>query len=155
MTEKDLRAGDCLLYKPSDFYGWLIAIKTWHAISHVEVYIGAGRSVGAKQSGVNEYPVRLDIETLLRPSAPFDVKAAMATFDRKYRGQKYDYLGLIRFAWRAKVVPERFDNAQFCSELATRVYRAGGLDPFNGEDADAIAPFQFLLSDKFVKVERT
>ena len=52
-------------------------------------------------------------------------------------------------------MPERFDNRQFRSELATRVYRAGGLDPFNGEDAEAIAPFQFLLSDKFVRVEET
>ena len=51
------------------------------------------------------------------------------------------------------MVPGRFDNRQFCSELATRVYRAGGLDPFNGEDADAIAPFRFLLSDRFVQVE--
>lgn len=154
--------GDCLLYRGTGFYSWLIAIKTWHDVSHVEVFVGRDKtgalsSVASRNGiGVGQYPLRLDgLIAVLRPTAPFNLADAMKAFHAKYEGQKYDWLGLLRFAWRSKVVPDCDDNRQFCSEFATRFYRAGGLDPFNNEDADAIAPATFLLSDKFVDMEVT
>lgn len=156
ITPAPLKPGDCLLYAPQGLYGWAIAIKTWHAISHVEIYRGRGRSLAARDRiGVGEFDLRLGaLAHVLRPAAPFDFARALETFYRVYAGQGYDWLGLLRFAWRAKVVPDRFDNKQFCSEFATRFYRAGGLDPFPREDADAIAPFQFLLSPVFEEIWR-
>lgn len=146
-----LRTGDVLLYEPTGLHGLIIAIKTWHAIAHVEAYVGGGRSVASRDGiGVGEFELRTsELIHVLRPVAPFDFDAAMRAFRSKWQGQGYDWWGLLRFAWRAPVSAIRFENKQFCSEFLTRWLRAGGLDPFNGEDADAIAPYQFLLSDKF------
>ena len=148
-----LKEGDCLLYKPSGVFGWIISIKTWHAIGHCEGFLGTdliGRrwSVASRDGpGVNTYELRTKgLALVLRPIQPFDQAAALEWFRQKALGQKYDWLGLIRFAWRAKVVPDRVDNKQFCSEFLARWYRAGGLDCFNGTDADAVAPFMFELS---------
>ena len=145
-----LQPGDCLLYKATGLYGWIIGLKTWSMVTHVEIYIGEGQSVASRDGlGVAIYPLRMaQLSHVLRPHAPIDLHAAMRWFET-VRGQKYDWLGLLRFAWRSKVVSDLKDNRQFCSELATRWYRAGGLDPFNGGDADAIAPCQFLLSNSF------
>lgn len=155
-----LRAGDCLLYAPKGFFGWLISIKTWHAIAHCEAYLGPNDGTGERESvasrdgqGVQIYPLRTsEIARVLRPTVPFDQDRALAWFNQSAKGQRYDWLGLLRFAWRAKVVPDAKDNKQFCSEFLTRYYRSGGLDPFNGEDADAIPPFMFTLSPFFAEV---
>jgi hypothetical protein len=143
-----LKPGDCLLYAPKGFFGWVISIKTWNQVAHCEVYIGNGKSVASRDGiGVGEYDLRTsELKHVMRPNQPFELRLAYDWFARKARGQGYDWLGLLRFAWRSRVVPERFDNKQFCSEFAARFYRAGGLDPFNGADADAIAPFQFAVS---------
>ena len=157
-----MKPGDVLLYGPSNLYGWIISIKTWHSIAHVEVYIGNGKAVAARGEGVSVYAVRTDGLVEVRrphfeqPTSTFNVRLALDTFYRKYNGQKYDWLGLIRFAWRARVVPERFDNRQFCSELATRFLRDGWPatehDIFANEDADAVAPFEFMLTPMLEKV---
>jgi hypothetical protein len=68
-------------------------------------------------------------------------------------GQRYDYWGLLRFAWRSDVVPDAKDNRMFCSEFLTRFYRKGGLTIFGNEDADAIAPFQFLTTSDLLEVQ--
>lgn len=146
-----LQAGDCLLYLPKGPYGFLIAIKTWHEIAHCEGYVGGGESVASRDGiGVGRYPLReAQLRYVMRPIVPFDVAAAQQRFDREWRGQGYDYFGLLRFAWRAPVGRTRFNNKQFCSELLTRWYRAGGVDPFNGDDADAIAPKDFVQATVF------
>lgn len=144
-----LEPGDCLLFRPSGLLGLLVTLKTWHQIAHVEMYAGDGQYFAARAGGVHAYTDPWpDLAYMLRPRVPFDFDAAAVAFDRKWRGQAFDYFGLLRFAWwrRISVKPE---DSQFCSELVTRLYRAGGLDPFHGEDADAIAPFQFLLADCF------
>jgi hypothetical protein len=156
-----LQPSDCLLYKPKGFFGWVIAIKTWHAIAHCECYIGDGKSVASRDGiGVGEFPLRTtELAYVLRPNRPFELKLAYDWFSRKARGQGYDWAGLLRFAWRAPVDKLRFNNKQFCSEFCARFYRAGGLDPFNGEDADAVAPCTFKLSPVFdvyeVKIDGT
>lgn len=149
-----LQPGDCLLYRAKGVFGWLIALKTWHSIAHCEAYIGNGRSVASRDGiGVGVYDTRLsELRYVMRPKpGTFSQPLALNTFYRKYQGQGYDWLGLLRFAWRAEVSATRFNNKQFCSEFLTRYYRAGGLEPFNeAEDADAIAPFQFATSPVFV-----
>lgn len=151
-----LQPGDNLLYRPKGFFGWLIAIKTWHKISHCECYIGDGQSVASRDGiGVGIYPLRTaELCYILRPKEPFLLAAAMDKFRRSYQGQGYDWAGLLRFAWREPVSQIRFNNKQFCSEFLTRFDRDGGMkELFNGEDADAIAPFQFLLDPSFDKYE--
>tara|TARA_R110000868_G_scaffold273274_1_gene532486 strand:+ start:121 stop:609 length:489 start_codon:yes stop_codon:yes gene_type:complete len=140
-----LKPGDTLLYSPKGIFGWLISIKTWNAISHTEIYIGDGYSVAARGGvGVGTYPVRLDqLIYIYRPNKPFKLAKALKWYLLISRGQRYDWWGLIRFAWRSKIVADNKDNKQFCSEFATRFYRAGGLDLFNKYDADAVAPFMF------------
>ncbi len=146
-----LKAGDALLYGPTGFFGWVISIKTWHQVAHCECYIGNGKSVASRDGvGVGQYDWRSDkLVYVLRPNVPFDLVEALAQFNNKWRGQGYDWAGLLRFGWRAPVKALRFDNKQFCSEFLTRWYRAGGIDPFNSEDADAVAPCQFLCSPVF------
>ncbi len=157
MKAKDfIQPGDNLLYKPKGFYGHLIAMKTWHNIAHCECYVGNGQSVASRDGiGVGLYPLReAQLAYILRPQDPILLALAMDKFRRVYQGQGYDYMGLLRFAWRAPISKIRFENKQFCSEFLTRFDRDMGLtELFNGEDADAIAPFQFLLAPEFDKYE--
>jgi len=154
----ELQPGDCLLYSPApkSVFGWLIAIKTWHAVSHCEVYIGEGMSVASRDGkGVDSYPVRWDnLSIIMRPKGEykFNLQAALKWFITEAKGQKYDWVGLLRFSWRSDFVKGGENNKQFCSEFATRFYRAGGLDPFNGEDADAVPPYLFSISPVFSRV---
>lgn len=145
--------GDLLLYKPSGLWGYLIAIKTWTAkVSHVEVYAGDGMSWASRDGvGVGLYPTRTDkIAYHLRPDEPLDFLAMQAWFET-VDGQRYDWLGLARFLYWGSIGTGN-DGKQFCSEFACRLYRSGGMDPFNGVDADAIAPASFLLSNCFTRV---
>lgn len=147
-----LQPGDCLLYAPGKgLFGWIISLKTWHSIAHCEGYLGQGLSVASRDGlGVGMYPFReAGLSAVWRPIVPFDQVRAQHWF-WSVNGQKYDWLGLLRFAWRAKVRND--GNKQFCSEFLTRWYRAGGIDPFNGEDADAIPPYLFGVSSMFRKV---
>lgn len=158
MTAADfVRPGDAMLYRPAGFFGFVISLKTWHEVSHCEGFVGKDPITGKLISvasrdgiGVGQFDTRLSgLCCICRPRAPFDLPAAMRVFHSQYQGQGYDWFGLLRFGWRSEVSATRFNNKQFCSEFLTRWYRAGGLDPFNADDADAIAPFQFKDSDAF------
>lgn len=147
-----VRPGDCLLYRSGGLVGWIIKIKTWHAVSHCEAYIGGGRSVASRgpqdgKGGVGTWDLRLDgLAHILRPIDRFDLARAAAWF-KTVDGQKYDFLGLLCFTLAVK---QGDPGKMFCSEFLTRWYRAGGLEPFQrDEDADKIAPCQFLLSPRF------
>lgn len=150
-----VRPGDCLLYRPRGVFGWIIAVKTWHRIAHVEVAIGDGEAVASRDGvGVGRYPLRLeDLAYILRPRAPFNLSAALRWF-ATVDDQRYDWVGLMRFVLVGSVAKVANNRAQFCSEFATRFYRAGALEPFHAsEDADAIAPATFLLSEDFDHLE--
>lgn len=149
MRIADLQPGDCLLYAPQNFWSYAIAIKTWNKVAHCEAYIGDGYSVASRDGiGVGKYPLRTKgLMRILSPRGPFNFSDAMAWFET-VNGQKYDWLGLARFiAWGE--IPAGHDNKQFCSEFLTRWYRAGGMDPFNKNDADSVAPATFLYSTCF------
>lgn len=146
-----LQPGDVLLYRPTGVFGFLISLKTWHRISHVEVVVAPGTAVASRDAkGVNEYPLRwAQLAYVLRPTVPFDLTKAMEYF-KTVKGQKYDFFGLLAF-YRTKAAAS--NGKQFCSEFATNFYRAGGLDPFHGERAEIIPPFYFeTLADGFKKI---
>jgi hypothetical protein len=152
MNARDfVRPGDYLAYRASGFVGWIIKIKTWHDVTHCEVYVGDGASVASRGpqdgvGGVGRYDLRLEgLTHILRPIVPFDLQAALRWF-QIVNGQRYDLWGLLRFF----TIGAGKQDRMFCSEFATRFYRAGGLEPFQrDEDADAVAPCTFLLSSQF------
>lgn len=149
-----LRPGDCLLYSPGhSVFSLLISIKTWNAISHCECYIGDNKSVASRDGlGVGEYDLRLNgLKYVLSPPIEkFSIIEALRWFET-VKGQKYDWLGLLRFSWSSAYVPgELTDNKMFCSEFLSRFYDKGGWEIFNDVDCDSIAPCNFLLAP-FVK----
>lgn len=163
-----LEPGDTLLYRPTGFswrrpmgwvFGKLIAAKTWHNISHVEVYAGnawwqptaahgapfSGRASFASRDGlgVDVYPLRLsELAYVLRPPARgVDLMAANRWF-LTVQGQGYDWVGLTRFV-RTSITQS--PTKMFCSAFWLRLYRAGGFNPFSAHvDADSIAPGEIL-----------
>lgn len=150
-----LRAGDCLLYRPTGWVGWLIALKTWHRVAHVEIYDSDGSALASRDGiGVNRYTVRVgELCRILRPTDParLDWPKAVAWFERCARGQRYDFKALLRYLVPGYVDPDL--DRMICSALAVRLYRAGGYPVFApGEDADRIAPAQFLLSPTLTEV---
>lgn len=156
------RPGDCLLYRPKPFewkhpgsiFGVGIALKTWHQVSHCELYIGKGRSAASRDGlGVTLYPFRsTELAYILRPNAPTLDWVGFWKWFRSVNGEKYDWWGLVRFAW-FKSVGGGNNGKMFCSEFLTRAYRALGVPVFNpDEDADAVAPFEFLVSPNLTPV---
>lgn len=146
-----LRPGDCLLYSPYDFFGWLTCVKTWSRFCHVEVYVGDGQSVASRNGiGVNRYPLRTaQLSCVRRPAYPLNLGKATWWAQSCY-GQKYDWLGLLCFTLAVK---KGDPTKQFCSEFALRFYRAGGFEPFNPDcDADHTAPSEFLQTPALVTV---
>jgi hypothetical protein len=145
-----LKPGDCLLYRPVGIIGWTIATKTWHRWGHVEIAVKPGVSIGARSDGVNYYPLRwAQLGAVLRPTQPIDIPKAMAWFEANAKGQAYDAWGLFRFF----VIGKQSLDKQFCSEMATRWYRAAGMEPFHGMDADLIPPgWFFTLADGFERI---
>lgn len=151
-----LQPGDCLLYRPASFFGWLIAVKTWNKISHVEVFSHRLGNVDWSYAsrdgiGVNRYSFRTaQLSRVLRPNGLLNLNSAEGWFKIEARGQKYDWLGLLCFTLAVK---QGSPNKMFCSEFATRWYRAAGFHPFaDGYDADKIAPANFLVSPNFTEI---
>lgn len=143
-----LQAGDCLLYTPSGVFGSLIKLKTWHAISHVEVYGGDGSSWASRDGlGVGRYPLRTDhLAGAWRPLHPLNLPAAVA-YSVRMRGTPYGWPELFTFIG----ITVR-GRGVFCSEFATEWYRAAGMDPFPGEDPQFVAPFEFAINPDFQRV---
>ena len=140
-----LLPGDVILYRPSSIIGWIIAIKTWSFVSHVECYIGNNKSIGARPEGVNIYPLRNDkyVSYILRPTEPFDIVKAMEWFNKEAKGDKYDIGGLFGF-FLTHNTKLHFDK-EFCSMLAAMWYDAGDCFLFNSTyPENKIAPAQFL-----------
>jgi uncharacterized protein YycO len=142
-----LLPGDVCLYRSSGFYGRVIALKTWHPIAHVECYVGNAQSVASRNGiGTGLYPVRTqDLAIVCRPKVPIDIKKAMRWFGSRAH-RPYGWLDLLQFVGLDIDAP-----GIVCSPFVTEFLRAGGLDPFNGEPAAQIAPFEFEISNVFDK----
>lgn len=137
--------GDCLLYTPAGAFGFLITLKTWHAISHVEVYDGEGYAWASRDGlGVARYPHREDhLAGVYRPIPPFDLAAGRA-YAQRMIGTPYGWAELLAFVG----ISVR-GSGVFCSQFATAWYRAAGLDPFPSEDDRRVAPFEFAINPDF------
>lgn len=148
--QSQLKPGDCLLYQPSSIYGWIIRLKTWHPVSHVEVYAGDGQSWASRDGvGVGQYPLRLkDLYKVLRPTQPLDL-GAMAKLAAELDGTPYGWKDLLAFTG----LKHNFKGI-VCSPYACRLYKVGGLSLFGAEPCHFIAPFQFettpLLEDTHI-----
>jgi len=154
LNTKILKPGDCLLYRPSSFFGWLIAIKTWNLVSHVEIYIGNKKSVASRDGiGVSDYPLRTNkLAYVLRPTHKWDINKSLEWFEEDAKGQKYDWKGILVFALAVK---EGSWDKMFCSEFANRFYKNGGLYPFSATyNSDRVAPANFLCSPVFKQIWR-
>ena len=145
----NLLPGDALLYVGTGWFSRAIQVKTFSRFSHIEVFVGDEQSVASRDGvGVGRYPLRTDdLRAVLRPHAAVDIAAALAWFET-VKGQPYDVMGLFNFfvaRWRGQE-----NGAMFCSEFATRFYRAGGFHPFSDStDADTVAPGEFAKSPVF------
>jgi hypothetical protein len=144
--------GDICLYKTKGLYGWFIRFHTGHKIGHVEVYVGNGESVASRDRiGVGKYPFREeDLAYILRATVPVNLANGMLWFTT-VKGQPYGWADLLQFCGY-----EVDGKGMVCSPFATMFCRAMGLigknDPFNGEPANKIAPFQFKLSPLFTTI---
>jgi hypothetical protein len=145
-----LRPGDALLYQGRSLLSRAIRLKTWAPVSHIEVAMGHGIAYASRDGlGVRSYPVRrTELYAALRPVEPFDALRATA-YHNTVAGQRYDTVGLFRFFCLGRQSTDK----QFCSEYATRLYRAAGIFPFNQRyDADLVSPGMFLSSPKFAEL---
>ena len=143
-----LLPGDAILYLPTSFFGYGIAIKTFTWRSHVEVYIGDKLSIASRDGvGVGEYKLReTDIGTVLRPTQEMNFKEGLRYFD-SVEGEKYDMRAIMCFLMLAR---SGEGKRQICSEFATNFYRKCGLTPFHEEwPADRTPPSYFLASPNF------
>ncbi len=150
MKLPELLPGDHLVYNTQDFFGLVTRIKTWSYATHIEVYIGNGKSVASRNGiGVNVYPLRLtELAYVLRPNvAIFDIDRGMRWFEHHAKGQGYDWLGLLCFTLAVK---QGAPHKMFCSEFARRFDRECQIASFNPNwDADKTAPGDFLKSPAF------
>jgi cell wall-associated NlpC family hydrolase len=146
----DLKPLDCLLYRPKGVFGRIISVKTWHNISHVEVYAGDGMSFASRDGiGVDLYPWRnTELAYVLRPTVPVDATKAFA-YARSMKGTPYGWLDLLAFVGL---------NVDFkgivCSAFATEIYRKGGWHIFPTDLANDVAPFEFitLINNGFLEI---
>jgi len=153
MAIPPLLPGDHLLYdvdKPwtSGFLcDWVIRVKTWSDVAHIEVYDGDNQSLAARAGGVDRYPFRTQgLKYVLRPQS-WDADAARAYF-RSVQGQKYDWKGLLCFTL---AVSQGTPDRKFCSEFARNLDRAASLRSFHDLwPGDKTAPGSFKLSPAFV-----
>jgi hypothetical protein len=141
-----LQPGDALLYRPSSLAGILIGLFTG-PLSHIEVYIGNGESIGARQEGVNLWLLRNDkyLKYVRRPKQALNVAAGMTWFNAEAKGDQYDFKGLFEFKFPKKGKMPSNPAREFCSALADMFYTKSGLDVFNTAiRPDKISPWNFF-----------
>ena len=123
----ELKPGDILLYGGTDLVSCLIQFRTWSDISHVEVYVGPGRSVASRNGiGVGVYPLRIKgLRRVIRPFGEFDFDAAMRWFNT-VDGTPYGWADLLRFYLIN--IPTK---GLICSEFVDLFFRNAKLPLFN------------------------
>jgi|GEM_PF-2353222 len=146
LDESKLLPGDVILYRPSGFFGRVIAIKTWHGVAHCEGYVGSGWSVASREGkGADIYRLRNDatVAHVLRPKVPCDVSSGIRWFTEHLQGEPYGWLDLLAFVGLGYDGP-----GVICSVALSMFYRRGcGLPLFANEPDAKIAPCTFLLSE--------
>lgn len=152
MQVPPLQPGDHLLYFTPCLIDYVICVKTWSHVGHIEVFDGRPDgmlqlAMASRSAGVDRYAFRLNgLRYVLRPKK-WDHAAATAWFEREARGQKYDYLGLLCFTLALK---QGSPNRMFCSEFARNLDRAAGCPSFAPWwPGDLTAPGSYLMSPGF------
>lgn len=148
-----LEPGDVLFYSPSDLIGWIIAVKTWTKISHVEAYIGSGRCISARPQGVNVFGERIDkcLCCVRRPlmTKQFETRKAWeAVFP--FLGKPYGWTSFEEFfnPWC-----RHRHASRICSSIVTTYLRGGGCEPFNPDlSADDVSPAQLWQSPNLITI---
>jgi len=137
----ELQTGDILLYG-GGFIGRLIQLRTWSDVSHVEIYIGEGRSVASRSDGPRICPLRiLGLRRVVRPVASFDLTGGMAWFCSVADKLPYGYTDLLRFYLIN--IPTK---GLICSEFADLFFQKCGLPFFNlNYPEGAVCPRDFEL----------
>jgi hypothetical protein len=137
-----LEPGDILLYGPSSLPDWIVSIKTWTKISHAEIFEKSGMTLASRPTaGINRYAFRDENLVCIRRPPKRLKWHNLLNYFAGIQGQDYDLLGLLVFTLAVK---QGAPNKQFCSELATNLYRAGGFEPFNKQvSADTVSPSMF------------
>lgn len=135
-----LKPGDILLYRPKGIFGWIIAAKTWHNVSHCEVYDGAGKSWASRDGiGVNLYPWRdTELAWVLRPTMKLNLPWARR-WAKDRIGTPYGWLDLLNFINIPIDAP-----GIVCSAFLTKFLRQAGWNVFPTDPARKVAPSQFL-----------
>lgn len=151
----ELKPGDCLVYRPSNWIGKAIAIKSWLPYSHVEIVVDEKTAIGARPDGCNYYPIRLDeyLAVVMRPYASaFDFELGKKWFELEAKGHPYDVWGLFRFYMIGKGAKDKW----FCSELATKFYREANIAGLFHRQEDALVPpgWFVTMADGFAEVWR-
>jgi hypothetical protein len=148
----DLIPGDVLLYSGTSFFSKVIEVKTFSAISHVEVYFGDGKTVTARPEGANIYDFTpVDLAEVRRPTFPIDIKRAEPWLNA-IKGMPYGWPDMEIFA--GLKAPN--DGSLVCSEVSAMLLhnaRTGELSTF-ATDADLrrIAPAHFQLSPLLIPI---
>lgn len=143
--ESILKSGDCLLYKPASIFGSVISVKTWHPVSHVEIFHSYNsedgpRSIASRDGkGVNIYPTRTNqLIYVLRPNRALDLAAGFR-YARRMFGTPYGWWDLLNF-----IGLNTDSKGIVCSAFATEFYRACGWLVFPTDASNDVAPFEFL-----------
>lgn len=143
---------DILLYFTPCLADFVIAIKTYSLIGHVEISWTKTTSVAARSAGVKEYPFRSEgLKRVLRSNLPPDYALAKTWFEKNADGKAYNFFGLCSFEWPGdKQLPlwQKWEKDRwFCSELATDILRAAGTHPFSDlYPSIKVPPALFLAS---------
>ena len=142
-----LEPGDILLYGGTDLVSRLIQFRTWSDVSHIEIYVGDGRSVASRNGiGVGKYPLRIaGLRRVYRP-VPFNLADSLAWF-ATVDGTCYGWADLLRFYLID--VPTK---GLICSEFGDLFFLHGGLPLFNTNyPAGAACPGDYeKISDRLV-----
>lgn len=143
--------GDILLYDRDGLMNAFIRFKRGEKYSHVAIASSPGHVIEAIQGkSLDERPLRFDgLKAIYRHTEPIDFEAGYRWFENEARGQKYDWIGLLSFAW-AKFQGRQNDK-MFCSEFVARFFAKIGKPLFSDiTDADAVSPGMIPYSP-FVK----
>jgi hypothetical protein len=150
----NIQPGDCLVYKPTSWFGKLVARKTWLPYSHVEIALENNRAIAARLEGTDYYNLRLEaLAVVMRPHAGFfRLEDGLEWFDKKAKGCPYDTFGLLRFY----LIGKPSSDKMFCSEMATGFYRnAGMVGLFHTIGSDLVPPGWFVtMADGFSEIWR-
>jgi hypothetical protein len=144
----ELQPGDILLYGDGSLLSWLIRLRTWSDVSHVEVYIGGGRVLASRAQGPREYALRfLGLRRVVRPHVR-DIDGGLNWFCAVASKLPYGFFDLARF-----YLIDINTNGLICSEFVDIFFQKCGLMLFNPNYPEgAVCPRDFeILSPSLAK----